>query len=106
MKIQIYILYGLVAAVAICQLYTILICKQRLGDVEQACERRVKHVKDIAPIVEDIDRTISSLIACNSPGNHCEDCCVTSDDDLQCIAYLARRAVAQLEDYKELITNG
>ena len=100
MKIQIYVLYGLIALQAVCFAYAALIFRQKLDEIES------KHVKDTSSVVADIDRTVSSLLACDSYGDNCDACIVKAEDDLTCISKLTKHTVELLRAYRSVITDG
>lgn len=106
MKIQIYVLYGLIALQAVCFAYAALIFRQRLDEIENAFGRKTQHVKDTSGVVADIDRTVSSLLACDSYGDNCDACIVKAEDDLTCISKLTKHTIELLRAYRSVITDG
>lgn len=106
MKIQIYVLYGLVALQAVCFAYAALIFRQKLDEIERAVERKIKHVKDTSGVVADIDRTVNSLLACDSYGDNCNACIVEAEDDFACISKLMKHTIELLRACRSVITDG
>lgn len=106
MKIQIYVLYGLIALQAVCFAYAALIFRQKLDEIESKFERKTKHVKDTSVVVADINRTVDSLLACDSYGDNCGACIVKAEDDLTCISKLTKHTIELLRAYRSVITDG
>lgn len=110
MQIQIYVLYAVVALCAIVELYTMLICKEKFGQLEDAVERRVKQAGDVAVKIKEVDDVAKSLKVCASPitdlDHHCDPCIVTDDGSGECVSYLCKRAAGLLNEYKEMLEHG